>query len=75
MMAFGEACSFKHRSHEPVSAADGRKWHLGTLLAVDRRAGQYILYDGESVKFARTVMRVPEANKTDKEALPKVRGA
>ena len=71
-MAFGEASTFKRRNHTPVSFADGRKWHAGVFFGIDRRTGQYTLYDGESIKLARTVMRVPEANKWDKDALSKV---
>ena len=71
-MAFGEACACKNRNHEPVSFADGRKWHPGVFLGIDRRTGQYTLYDGESIKLTRTVMRVPEANTWDKDALSKV---
>ena len=41
-------------------------------MRINGRTGQYTLYDGESIKLARTVMRVPEANKWDKEALSKV---
>ena len=62
-MTFGEACSFKNRSHEPVSAADGRRWHGGTFLGMDRRTGQYILYNGKEIKLARTVMRLPDGIK------------
>jgi hypothetical protein len=62
-MAFGEACTFKNRNHEPVYFADGKKWHPGVFLGIDRRTGPYTLYDGESIKLARTVTRVPEANK------------
>ena len=72
LMNFGEACSFKNRSHEPVSAADGRRWHSGTFLGMDRRTGQYTLYDGKEIKLARTVMRLPDGNKWDKEALSAV---
>ena len=46
LMAFGEACTFKNRSHEPVPFDDGKKWHPGVFLGIDRRTGQCILYDG-----------------------------
>ena len=61
-----------HRSHEPVSVADSRKWHPGFFLSIDRRTGQHTLYDGESIKLARAAMRFPEADKQDKDALSKV---
>ena len=55
-----------------MSVVDGRKWHPGVSLGMDPRTGQHILYDGESIKLARTFMQVPEANKWDKDALSKV---
>ena len=72
LMAFGEACTFKNGSHEPVSFADGKKWHPGVFLGIDRSTGQYTLYAGESSMFARIVLRVPEANKWDRDTLAKV---
>ena len=52
--------------------ADGRRFHLGVFVGVDRRTGQYMLLDGETVRLARTIMRMPTADKWNKEALAKV---
>ena len=72
-MAFGEVCRYKNRSHEPLSnAADGKRFHLGIFVGIDQRTGQYMLHDGESIKLARTVVRMPDANKWDVAALGKV---
>ena len=73
LLAFGEACRFKNRSHEPLKGAvDNRRFHAGVLIGIDRRTGQYILHDGSEIKLARTIMRMPGAEKWDKEALVKI---
>ena len=73
LMAFGEMCRFKNRSHEPLSnTSDGRRFHLGAFIGIDRRTGQYMLHDGTEIKLARTVMRLPDANKWDRTELAKI---
>ena len=72
-MASGEACRFKNRSHEPIGGiADGRRFHAGIFVGVERRTGQYMFHDGDSIKIARTVLRVPGADKWKKEAMAKI---
>ncbi len=74
LMTFGEQCRFKLRSHEPLSASgDGKKFHVGTYVGVDRRTGQYMIHRGDNIEYARTVVRFPESNKWDKEELANVR--
>ena len=51
---------------------DGRRFHAGNFMGIDRRTGQYMFHDGSEVKPARTILRVPGADKWDKEALVKV---
>ena len=70
--AFCEKCQFKTRSQE-VSIANGRRFHEGIFLGIDRRTGQYMLYSGDEVKLARTVVRVPEAQKWCKDLLAAVK--
>ena len=73
MLGFGEMCKNKNRSHEPVgNFADGRKWHLGVFVGIDPRTGQYMVHCGDSVKLARTIVRLPELNKWDCGALSEV---
>ena len=73
LMAFGEACRFKNRSHEPIGGiADGRRFHAGIFVGVDRRTGQYMLHKGRTIKLARTVLRMPGAEKWNKEATSKI---
>ena len=72
-MAFGESGRFKSRRHEPIgNTTDGRRFNLGTFMGIDRRTGHYMLHDGECIKLARTVLRVPDGNKWDKEGLTHV---
>ena len=52
--------------------ADSKSWHLGAFLGLGRRTGQYVLYDGEPVNLVRELLRRADANKWDKEALPRV---
>ena len=66
LMAFGEKCRFKTRSQE-TSAADGRRFHEGIFLGIDRRTGQYMLHADDGIKLARTVVRVPEVEKWSKD--------
>ena len=60
--AMGEIVRFKLRPHEPIAnSSDGRRFHDGIFLGIDRRTGQYILYDGNGcIKYARAIMRVPD---------------
>ena len=67
-MTFGEECRFKTCSHEPLSGiAGGYRFHEGVFVGIERRTGQYIVHSGDGVKLARTVLRVPEAEKWDKD--------
>ena len=69
LLAFGEACSFKNRMLEPVSSTGGRRFHKGVFIGIDRRTGQYMVYSDGQVKLSRTVMRLPDDNKFDKDIL------
>ena len=46
---------------------------MGTYVGIDRRTGQYMLHTGEGMVYARTVFRLPEANKWDKDELAKIK--
>ena len=73
LAALGESVQYKLRSHEPLSnSPDGRRWHVGLFLGIDRRTGQYIVHGEHGIKFARTIIRLPDANKWNKEALEKL---
>ena len=68
LMTFGEQCRLKLRSHEPMSSSgDGRTFHVGTYVGVDRLTGQQMIHRGDSIEYARTVLRFPESNKCDKD--------
>ena len=50
LMSFGEKCQFKNRSHEPLgNNADGRRFHDGVFIGIDRRTGQYMIHSGDEV--------------------------
>ena len=71
--AFGEACRFKNRSHESLKGiVNGRRFHVGISIGIHRRTGQYMLHNGIDVKLARTILRMPGAEKWDREPLVKV---
>jgi hypothetical protein len=38
----------------------------------DQRTGQYMIYDSGVIKFARTIMRMPEPDKFNKTELARV---
>ena len=42
---------------------------MGAFVRVDCRTGQYMLHDGETMRLARMVMRMPTADKSSKDAL------
>ena len=70
---FGELVRYKLRAQEPIpSSGDGRRFHVGPFVGIDRRTGQYMIHGGDGIKMARTIMRLPEANKFDKEELSKI---
>ena len=62
--AMGEIVRFKLRPKEPTAnSSDGKRFHNGVFLGIDRRTGQYILHSDEGIKHARTILRVPDAEK------------
>ena len=72
-MEFGEVCRFKVRSLEPLSnTVDGRRYHDGVFVGIDRRTGQYMIYSEGEMKMARTVTRVPGDEKWNKNMLSQV---
>ena len=73
LLGFGESCSFRIRAHEPISNSDeGRRFHKGIFVGIDRRTGQYMLHYKGEIKLARTVMRSSDDEKYSKEALSSV---
>ena len=61
------------QSHEPIaSIADGRRFHVGIFVGIDARTGQSMIHGGDQIMLARTVLRLPEANKWDRVELAKI---
>ena len=74
LLTCGEQGRCKMRSQEPFSASgDGRRFHVGTYVGVDRRTGQYMIHVGDGIQYARTVMRLPEPNKWEEDRLADIR--
>ena len=72
-MSFGELCRFKVRSQEPLTnTVEGRRYHSGVFVGIDRRTGQYMVYSEGELKLARTVTRVPGNEKWNKDMLSQV---
>ena len=40
---------------------------------MDRRTGQYMIHVGDGIQYARTVMRLPEPNKWEKDRLAEIK--
>ena len=62
LLPFGEVCRYKARSQEKGIAGTQWKWSAGLWIGVDRRTGQYLLYDQAmgGLRHARTLLRMPE---------------
>ena len=65
LIPFGELCRYKSRSKEGTIAGLPAKWSTGVWLGLERRTGQYTIYDIElkAVRHARTILRLPEPQK------------
>ena len=72
-MGFGEYCRYKCRSQESLSNTGGSRFRSGVFLGIDQRTGQYMIYGDDVVHLARTVTRVPESEKWQKDALANVK--
>ena len=70
---FGEVCRYKCRSREPLHGRE--RWSQAMYLGRERQHGQHVLYDVASAKIAhaRTVLRLPNAQKWCKDSLAAVR--
>ena len=56
-----------------ASSTGGSRFHSGIFVGIDARTGQYMLYADDTIKLARTVVRVPTSDKWDKSMLQNVR--
>ena len=62
LIPFGEMCRYKARSHEQGIAQSTWKWSTGVWMGIERRTGQYIVYDKAhgGIRTARMILRMPE---------------
>ena len=73
LLGIGEKCRFKLRSKEsPDKFVDGNRFHQGIFVGFSRIDGQYLLYHNDSIREARTVMRLPNILKWNSEEIQKV---
>ena len=65
LIPFGEMCKYKARSKEGNIASAPVRWSNGVWPGVERRTGQYMVYDTtlKGLRYARTLMRMPEPQK------------
>ena len=73
MIGSGEKCRFKKGAHEPVTDASTWRWNVGIWLGIDLKTGQYILWDGNNIMYARTFIRMIDSQKWCSEDVAKVR--
>ena len=62
LLLFGEVCRYKARSQEKGIAGTQWRWSTGVWMRIDKRTGQYRLYDITmgGIRYARTLLRMPE---------------
>ena len=62
VIPFGEVRRYKARSQEAGIAGTIWKWSMGIWMGIQRRTGQYIVYDKArgGIRAARTILRMPE---------------
>jgi hypothetical protein len=74
LLSFGEMCRYKCRAQEGGIA--GTKWRFSTgiWLGIDRRTGQYVIYDQAmgGIRHARTLIPMPRPQKWSAEAVQAV---
>ena len=50
----------------------GTGYRHGTPSGIDERTGEDMIHDGAQVKYARTILRKPKANKFKRDELAKI---
>ena len=73
LLEFGEVCRFKLRAKETMhDGSQAHRWSIGTFLGLCKMTGQYRLFSNGTVKYARTVRRVPDQEKWCSERLQEI---
>ena len=72
LIGFGERCNYKFNSKVPVGESD--RWDLGIYIGRDKLNGQHVLFNParSEVCRARTIMRLPNAQKWCRDSVAKV---
>ena len=73
MLEFGEYCRHKLNKQDLKDAGTmAAKWDRGVFLGICRMTGRYLVWNGETVAAARTVMRLPDVQKWDMKKIADV---
>ena len=74
LLAFGEVCRYKMRAQEQGIGHTAWRWGTGVWLGIERRSGQYMVYDKaqRGVKHARTIKPMPNPQQWQLDKLQEV---
>jgi hypothetical protein len=77
LVCFGEVCMYKQPPKGPQHDVEGNmapRWHDGLFLGFDRNSSSYILSTADGIRTARTIQRLPMADRWSVEKLQMVAG-
>ena len=73
LLEFGAVCRHKLRVKDAQENGTlATRWGLGVFIGLCSMTGRYIVFDGEEVTFARTVVQVPDVQKWSKDRISAV---
>ena len=73
MLEFGELCRHKLNTRDAQqNGTFAARWGQGIFLGIDKMTGRYIIWDSEKIVQARSVQRMPDCQKWDKDKVASV---
>ena len=74
LLGFGEVCRYRKRAQEKGIGSSTSTWSTGVWLGLDRKTGQYIVFDKQlgGIRHARTVMPMPQSQQWSIERLQEI---
>ena len=73
MLEFGELCRHKLDTREAQqNGTFAARWGQGIFVGIDKMTGRYVIWDGEKVVQARSVQRMPDCQKWNKDKVASV---
>ena len=73
MLEFGEHCKHKLQLHKvQIEGTMAARWNRGIFLGICRMTGRYLIWDDGVATAARTIIRLPDVQKWDKEKVAAV---